>query len=199
MGRQIQPPLPERREDAGREARQRHHRPAARAAHRIIENAWIANPEVRAGDEVPVKVFLRPYRGERLERDFNIKIPAGLPKGDHRILLSDADTLNRMQSMAAYMNRFMDLPQTVSLINQERSNNKLYVSAAAQPDRLLRRQDAAQPAGLRAERDAGRPRLQPRCHLAGDRLRTDGDAVRLRDQRQLRAENHRKITVLHAL
>ncbi len=26
------------------------------------------------------------------------------------------------------MNRFMDLPQTVSLINQERSNNKLYVS-----------------------------------------------------------------------
>jgi hypothetical protein len=26
------------------------------------------------------------------------------------------------------MNRFMDIPQTVSLINQERSNNKLYVS-----------------------------------------------------------------------
>ena len=43
-------------------------------------------------------------------------------------MLSDADTLNRMQSMAGYMNRFMDLPQTVSLINQERSNNKLYVS-----------------------------------------------------------------------
>jgi hypothetical protein len=26
------------------------------------------------------------------------------------------------------MNRFIDLPQTVSLINQERSNNKLYIS-----------------------------------------------------------------------
>ena len=26
------------------------------------------------------------------------------------------------------MNRFMDLPQTVSLLNQERTNNKLYVS-----------------------------------------------------------------------
>ena len=93
-----------------------------------IENAWVANPEVRAGDEVPVKVFLRPYRGERLERDFTIKIPVGLPKGDHRIMLSDADTVNRMQSMATYMNRFMDLSQTVSLMNQERSNNKLYVS-----------------------------------------------------------------------
>ena len=26
------------------------------------------------------------------------------------------------------MNRFLDVPQTVSLINQERTNNKLYVS-----------------------------------------------------------------------
>ena len=93
-----------------------------------IENAWVATPEVRAGDEVPVKVFLRPYRGDRLERDFTVKIPVGLAKGEHRILLSDADTVNRMQSMAGYMNRFMDLPQTVSLMNQERSNNKLYIS-----------------------------------------------------------------------
>jgi len=83
---------------------------------------------VRAGDEVPVKVFLRPYRGERIERDFAVKVPVGLAKGDHRILLSDADTLNRMQSLAGSMNRYMDLPETVSLLNQERSNNKLYVS-----------------------------------------------------------------------
>jgi hypothetical protein len=93
-----------------------------------IENAWIPSSEVEAGTQVPVKVFLRPYRGERLERDFMLKIPAGLPKGDHRILLSDADTLNRMQSVASASDRFMDIPQTVSLINQERTNNKLYIS-----------------------------------------------------------------------
>ncbi len=93
-----------------------------------IENAWVAKSEVDAGAEVPVKVFLRPYRGEPIEREFKIKLPAGLSKGNHRILLSDADTLNRMQSAAGMMNRFMDIPQTVSLINQERSNNKLYVS-----------------------------------------------------------------------
>ena len=93
-----------------------------------IENAWVATPEVRAGDSVPVKVFLHPYRGESIERDFKIKIPLGLAKGDHRIVLSDADTLNRMQSMAGMMNHYINLPQTVSLINQERSNNKLYVS-----------------------------------------------------------------------
>jgi hypothetical protein len=43
-------------------------------------------------------------------------------------VLSDADTANRMQTMAGAINRFIDVPQMVSLINQERSNNKLYVS-----------------------------------------------------------------------
>jgi hypothetical protein len=93
-----------------------------------IENAWVANPEVQAGDQVPVKVLLRPYRGEPLQREFQVKIPPGVAKGDHRILLSDADTVNRMQNMAGTMNRFIDLPGTVSLLNQERTNNKLYVS-----------------------------------------------------------------------
>ena len=93
-----------------------------------IDSAWVSDPEVRAGDTLPVKVFLRPYRGERIERDFTVKIPDGLARGDHRILLSDADTVNRMQNMAGSANRYLDLPQIVSLFNQERSNNKLYVS-----------------------------------------------------------------------
>jgi hypothetical protein len=93
-----------------------------------IENAWVSSPDVRPGDEVPVKVSLRPYRGGPILREFKLKIPDGIAKGDHRIVLSDADTANRMQSMAGMMNRFMDLPETVSLLNQERTNNKLYVS-----------------------------------------------------------------------
>jgi hypothetical protein len=93
-----------------------------------IDSAWVSDPDVRAGDTVPVKVFLRPYRGERIERDFTVKIPDGLAPGDHRIVLSDADTVNRMQNMASSGNRYLNVPQMVSLFNQERSNNKLYVS-----------------------------------------------------------------------
>jgi len=93
-----------------------------------IENAWVADSDVEAGQPVPVKVFLRPYRGEPIERDFTIRIPETLPKGDHRILLSDAETVNRMQNMAGMMSHFMDVSETVSLLNQERSNNRLYVS-----------------------------------------------------------------------
>jgi hypothetical protein len=94
----------------------------------VVENAWVANADVRPGEEVTVKAFLRPYRGDVLQREFTVKIPAGLSKGDHRIVLSDADTVNRMQNMAGTMNRFLDLPAAVSLLNQERTNNKLYVS-----------------------------------------------------------------------
>ncbi len=93
-----------------------------------IENAWIPSSEVEPGEKVPVKVFLRPYRGPRIEREFTIRIPDTLGKGDHRLLLSDAGTLNRMQAAAGYMNRFIDVPQIASLIKQERSNDKLYVS-----------------------------------------------------------------------
>ncbi len=93
-----------------------------------IETGWVANTEVRAGDDLPVKVSVRPYRGEPIQREVIVKIPAGLAKGDHRILLSDADTLNRMQNAAGFMNRFIDVPQAVSLLNQERINNRLYVS-----------------------------------------------------------------------
>ena len=93
-----------------------------------IETGWVANTEVQAGDELAVKVSLRPYRGEPMQREVTVKIPAGLAKGEHRILLSDADTLNRMQNAAGFMNRFIDVPQAVSLLNQERTNNRLYVS-----------------------------------------------------------------------
>jgi hypothetical protein len=93
-----------------------------------LEQAWLPTTEVQAGTEIPVKVFLRPFRGERIEREVKVKIPAGMPKGEHRILLSDAETLNRRQSVAGMANRFIDLPETVSLLNQERTNNRLYVS-----------------------------------------------------------------------
>ena len=93
-----------------------------------IENAWVPDLNVHPGDELPVKVFLRPYRGERIERDFTLKLPPGIAKGEHRILLSDAETANRMQSIAASANHYMDVPQLVSLLNQERSNTNLYVS-----------------------------------------------------------------------
>ncbi|MBV9085718.1 MAG: hypothetical protein JOZ62_23845, partial [Acidobacteriaceae bacterium] len=93
-----------------------------------IESAWIADNKVMPGTEVPVKVFLRPYRGERIEKTVTVKIPAGLARGDHQILFSDAETLSRFQNIASTLNRIEDIPQMVAMLNEERSNNRLYVS-----------------------------------------------------------------------
>lgn len=93
-----------------------------------IESAWISDNKVTAGAEVPVKVFLKPYHGDRMQRTVMVKIPAGLARGKHEILFSDADTLDRFQNIASSLNRIEDIPQTVALLNEERSNNRLYVS-----------------------------------------------------------------------
>ncbi len=93
-----------------------------------VESAWMSSHEVQPGDRVQVKVFLRPYRGPRLEREFSWTVPANLPKGEHRLLLSDAETLNRTQTAAGRANRFLELDRSISLISQERANNQLYVS-----------------------------------------------------------------------
>jgi hypothetical protein len=94
----------------------------------VIENAWTEKTEVYGGEELAGKVFLRPYRGERIERAFRLKVPAGIPRGPLRLLVSDADTLNRVKYFAGGANRLLDLPETVSLLNQELSNNQLYIS-----------------------------------------------------------------------
>lgn len=110
--------------------------PERRAA--VIESAWIDKTEVDSGDEVSLKVFVQPFRGERIARNLKIRIPAGLAKGEHRLVLADADTINRAPMIAGAANRFLELPQAVSLINQERINTQLYaVITSAKPTVFL--------------------------------------------------------------
>jgi hypothetical protein len=93
-----------------------------------IESAWLDHSDVTAGGELTGKVILRPWRGERVTKDFRVKVPANATRGEHRLMLSDSDTLNRPQVMASSINRTMDLRQTVALLNQERVNDRMYLS-----------------------------------------------------------------------
>ncbi|HEU0119596.1 MAG TPA: hypothetical protein VFQ91_03655 [Bryobacteraceae bacterium] len=110
----------------------------------VIESAWTPASDVVPGAEVPVKVYLRPYRGGRVEREVRLKVPLGLAPGNYRIQLSEAAVLNNMQAMAPLANRFMDLSQTISLINQERPNNRLY-AALVQPRPTVYTEDRTMP------------------------------------------------------
>jgi hypothetical protein len=94
----------------------------------VVEQAWLEKTTVHPGEEIAGKVFLRPYRGEPIEKSFRMKIPLGAPQGALRLVVSDANTLNQSQRMAAARNRLMSLSETVTLLNQEYSNNQLYIS-----------------------------------------------------------------------
>jgi hypothetical protein len=93
-----------------------------------VESAYLSSSRVAPGDEVLVKVFLKPYRGARVEREVKIKIPEGASAGEHRILLSDGETLNRLRGLASRSERPNDVAQTVALLKQERRSDRMYVS-----------------------------------------------------------------------
>jgi hypothetical protein len=128
-----------------------------------IESAWLDDSKVEAGGELRGKLFLRPYRGERIVREFTVQVPPSASAGDHVLLLSDADTLNRVQSMAGQANRYLDVRQIVSLMNQERSNDKVYISMVdSRPtvyydDKALANLPASVLNVLQSSRGTGRP------------------------------------------
>ena len=130
------------------------------------QNAWLAQTEVTPGAEVSGKVYLRPFRGERVTRDFKFRLPSSLGKGEHRIMLSDAESLNRMQmdrepvkdpkleaaiqSMETAYRMQTEAPEVFDIRKESDATLKLY--AADRPDgdaRLIVNQATSQASGER--------------------------------------------------
>src|SRR5439155_1373475 len=84
--------------------------------------------EARPGDEITIEAVLRPYRGERIVRQIPVKVPTSAPKGTLRILVSDAETLDRKTRLNPVASQKLDLNSTIELLNKEHLNDHLYVS-----------------------------------------------------------------------
>jgi hypothetical protein len=93
-----------------------------------LESARTDVTEARPGDEITVETVLAPYRGERSVRYISVKIPTSASKGTLHILVSDGDTLDRISHMNPAFARKLDLASTISLLNKEHANNRVYVS-----------------------------------------------------------------------
>lgn len=93
-----------------------------------LESARTDLIDARPGDTVNVETVLRPYRGEAIVRTIPVKIPTSAPKGNLRILISDGDTLDRISRMGSGFGKKYDLGSTISMLNQEHSNSRVYVS-----------------------------------------------------------------------
>lgn len=94
----------------------------------VVESARTDVTEARPGDEITIETVLRPYRGERIVRRIPVRIPTSAPKGTLRILVSDAETLDRARRLNPTINRRLDLNSTIELLNKEHLNDHLYVS-----------------------------------------------------------------------
>jgi hypothetical protein len=94
----------------------------------VLESARTDVTEARPGDEITIEAVLRPYRGERFVRRIPVRVPTSVPKGTLRILVSDAETLDRAHKGTPSMGRRLDLNSTIELLNKEHLNDHLYVS-----------------------------------------------------------------------
>jgi hypothetical protein len=103
-----------------------------------LENVRTDVTEARPGDEITVEAVLLPYRGERIVRQIKVHVPTSTSKGPLRILVSDGETLDRFRRGVHTFYRKLDLASTISLLNKEHTNNRLYVSLLeADPEAMV--------------------------------------------------------------
>lgn len=93
-----------------------------------LESARTDVTEARPGETITIEAMLRPYRGEGMIHQLAIHIPSSTSKGPLRILVSDGDTLDRIRHGAAQFGRKLNLASTISLLNKQHVNNRVYVS-----------------------------------------------------------------------
>lgn len=103
-----------------------------------IDSAWLEKGEAVPGEDVKVRVALRPYRGQARIEEASLHVPDQLARGTTvRVLVSDAELLNRasrgfnfqggMSGMGGGSAGPEGLDPLIALINRERHNDRLYV------------------------------------------------------------------------
>ena len=93
-----------------------------------LESARTDGTEARPGETITIEAMLRPYRGEGMVQQIPVHIPASTSKGPLRILVSDGEMLDRFRLGSNQFGRKMDLASTISLLNKQHMNNRVYVS-----------------------------------------------------------------------
>lgn len=105
-----------------------------------IESAWLEKGEAAPGENLKVRVLLRPYRGpERIEETI-VHVPDQIARGTMlRVLVSDADWMNRAARGFVFSGAggTGGLDQIITLINQERHNDRAYVGLFAPAPTML--------------------------------------------------------------
>lgn len=101
----------------------------------VIDSAWLEKGEAAPGEDLKVRVLLRPYRGEPHIEEMKVHVPDQITRGTTlRLLVSDAEWLNRASRGLSFAGMPgvvaggpEGLDQLIGLMNRERRNDRLYV------------------------------------------------------------------------
>ncbi|MGA8102436.1 MAG: hypothetical protein WB869_09800 [Candidatus Acidiferrales bacterium] len=103
-----------------------------------IDSAWSEKIEAAPGETIGIKVLLQPYRGSPFIQEIPITIPPQTGRGNIGLLISDADTLNRVeQSYPMAQPQLTGLDELIGMLNRERHNDRLYATLLQPTPTLL--------------------------------------------------------------
>ncbi len=94
----------------------------------VIEDVWFGSETVEPGDTLEVRVYLRPYRGDRLVRRMDVTIPKTISAGPVQVLVGSARAVTR-HDLNAVPQRYRptDGPRLIELLNNRRTGNRVYL------------------------------------------------------------------------
>ena len=105
-----------------------------------IESAWLEKGEAAPGEDLRVRVLLRPYRGTERMEEATIHVPDQATRGTTlRVLVSDGDLLSRSARGFSFAGSGANtgLDQLIALLNRERRNDRLYIGVFEPSPTLL--------------------------------------------------------------
>jgi hypothetical protein len=83
---------------------------------------------VHPGDSITIDATVRPYHGEPRNVRIPITLPASLPQGPLRIVVSDGATLDRITQSTRGNARPLDISASIAQMNSLHANDRLYVT-----------------------------------------------------------------------
>lgn len=98
-----------------------------------IESARSSEELVHGGDVVTIETTIQPWRGEARNLRIPVKLPATLPSGPVRLLISDGSTLDRLLQPPQLGGPTLDVAATIAQLNSLHASDRLYITLLA-PD-----------------------------------------------------------------
>ena len=96
-----------------------------------LESAQAEKTEVRGGDTVSIEAAVRPWRGEVRNIRIPVTLPATLPPGEVRLLVSDGPAVDRLMQPAVMGGPAQDVAATIAGLNNLHASDRLYVTLLA--------------------------------------------------------------------